>query len=453
MSEKLCSWVLRLYPSAFRQIHGEEALQLLRDRLRDERGFWAKARFWMDLAADLAGSLLRGGRSASPLVAASDTNVGGGPAFHLLGDDGPRPRAVLCGFVLSLAVFAAMPFWIGHGGSFPSLIAWDSGSSTPGGPQAGVPEPSGSGGVDAPGAPDGGNLSSAERHLVIEKAAVNLRQFYVDSTVGRKMADGLLTHERKGDYARITDRADFAGLLMRQLREMSQDLHLDVIYSQQPLPDQAAGITPEGAARYRETMEQSHCTFEKTDILPHNIGYLKLNSFPDPAVCAATAKAAMASMNRADAVIFDLRDNRGGQPAMVMLLAAYLFDHPEYMYNPREDTTVQNWTKSPVDGSRLANKPIYILTSRRTASGAEHFTYDLKMLKRATVVGETTAGAAHSGVLHELDADFAMAIPEARPINPFSTPDWAVIGVEPDVKVRPTDALQVAQKLAATNLH
>jgi C-terminal processing protease CtpA/Prc len=218
------------------------------------------------------------------------------------------------------------------------------------------------------------------------------------------------------------------------------------------LTEHPAGETPEDIARYGAAMKQLNCTFEKVGILPHNIGYLKLNSFPDPSVCQSTAKAAMASLNRADAIIFDLRDNRGGEPAMVMLIAAYLFDHPEYMYNPRENTTERSWTRSPVAGNSLTDKPAYILTSRSTFSGAEHFSYDLKMLKRATLVGETTGGAAHSGVWHRIDDHFGMAIPETKAINPFATNDWAEIGVEPDVKVRAPDALVTAEKLAQDKL-
>jgi retinol-binding protein 3 len=93
-------------------------------------------------------------------------------------------------------------------------------------------------------------------------------------------------------------------------------------------------------------------------------------------------------------------------------------------------------------------QPVYVLTSARTASGAEHFSYDLKMLKRATLIGETTAGAAHSGVFRRLDDHFGMGIPEVRAINPFSSADWAVTGVEPDVKLKASDALAAAQKLS-----
>ncbi len=133
---------------------------------------------------------------------------------------------------------------------------------------------------------------------------------------------------------------------------------------------------------------------------------------------------------------------------MVMLIAAYLFDHPEYMYNPRENTTERSWTRSPVPGNNLADKPAYILTSRSTFSGAEHFSYDLKMLKRATLVGETTGGAAHSGVWRRIDDHFGMAIPETKAINPFAANDWAEIGIEPDVKVSAPEALVTAEKLS-----
>ncbi len=293
-----------------------------------------------------------------------------------------------------------------------------------------------------------GNLDAAKRQQVIRAAIANLKQYYIDPPSAQKMADALLAHEKDGDYDAVTDGRAFADLLTRQLRDVSQDMHLDLIYSQSPLPDRPPVLTPEGRARYRKALEQENCTFEKVEILPHNIGYLKLNSFPDPSICQPAATAAMTSLNHADAIIFDLRDNRGGYPGMVRLLAAYLFDHPEYLYTPSETTARQSWTKSPVPGNRLADKPVYLLTSARTASGAEHFAYNLKMLKRATLVGETTRGVAHAGVFQRIGEHFGMGIPETRSINPFSSRDWEGTGVEPDVKMKATHALERAKKLA-----
>ena len=160
----------------------------------------------------------------------------------------------------------------------------------------------------------------------------------------------------------------------------------------------------------------------------------------------------MASLNDANAIIFDLRDNRGGAPDSTRLFAAYLFDHPEYWYSPREAPTEESWTLSPVQGNKLADKPVYVLTSATTWSGAEQFCYDLKMLKRATLVGETTAGGAHAGVFHRIDDHFGLGIPQVRSINPFGNADWEGVGVEPDVKVNAADALQTAVKMAEAKL-
>lgn len=295
-------------------------------------------------------------------------------------------------------------------------------------------------------------LDPAERQRVIPAAIENLQKHYVDRAVAQKMADALLAHQKHGDYGAVTDGRAFAALLTRELREVSRDLHLDVVYSETPLPDRPRAQTPEGRAQYRKALEQENCTFQKVEILPHNMGYIKLNSFPDLALCESTAAAAMATLNHADAVIFDLRDNRGGYPNMVEFIASYLFDHPEYLYNPRERTTRESWTRSPVPGSQLADKPVYLLTSPMTASGAEQFSYDLKMLKRATLIGETTRGAAHAAMFYRITEHFGMGIPEVRPINPFSTSDWEGTGVEPDVKVSAAEALETARRLAERKL-
>ena len=294
-----------------------------------------------------------------------------------------------------------------------------------------------------------GKIGPPERHRVVSAAVENLKQHYIDPDAAQKIAAALLGHENRGDYDAITDGAAFADLLTKQIRDISHDRRLVMVYSKAQTPDRPPGPSPERLAYYRNTMAQTNCTFEKVQTLPHNIGYLKLNSFPDVSICRETATAAMASLNNADAIIFDLRDNTGGYPNMVALIASYLFDHPEYLYNPRENTTEQSWTRSPVPGSELPGKPIYVLTSSTTLSGAEQFTYNMKMLKRATLVGETTGGAAHAGTYYRIDAHFGMGITETRPINPYSKNDWEGTGVEPDVKVKAADALATALKLAS----
>jgi retinol-binding protein 3 len=295
-------------------------------------------------------------------------------------------------------------------------------------------------------------LDSAERHRVVDAAARNIRTFYFDRKVAQATAEALLAHENRGDDATPAEGGAFADLLTRQMRDASHDMHLVVEFSRDKIPEALPEQTPESHARYRQAMEQQNCMFRKIEILPHNIGYLKLDFFPDTSVCQTTATSAMATLNNAAAIILDLRDNTGGFPDMVMLIAGYLFDHPEYMYSPRGAPTEKSWTQSPVPGNKLADKPVYILTSASTWSGAEQFSYDLKMLKRATLVGETTRGGTHAGAFHRIDDHFGMGIPEEKTINPFGKSDWEGVGVEPNVKVTAADALRTALKMAEVKL-
>jgi len=427
MSEKIFAWLLHLYPSHFRDVYGEEALQLFRDRARDEKGFISGMRLWLDLLADLLVSVPREHRYVQPQIIVASVPL----RFRVLSEESPRFGPLLFGGLLSLLTLATVPMFISnfgnHRGPWPTVSASQV--------------------VLAGLKPD-----AADRARVIHGVIEDLKTYYIYPDVAQKIADALLAHEASGDYDTVTYGAPLADLLTRQLREVSHDMHLEVVYSKTSLPDRSSGPTSERLALYRKALEENNCTFEKVEILPNNIGYLKLNSFPDLSICRGIAVAAMASLNDADAIIFDLRENRGGYPSMVMLIASYLFEHPQYMYSPRENTTEQSWTQSPVPGNRLAEKPIYILTSARTFSGAEHFSYNLKMLKRATLVGETTGGATDVGTFHRIDDHFGIGIRETRAVNPYPEPDWAVIGVEPDVKTNAADALATAEKLAQSNL-
>jgi C-terminal processing protease CtpA/Prc len=213
--------------------------------------------------------------------------------------------------------------------------------------------------------------------------------------------------------------------------------------------------TPEDRARMREQMLGDNCAFDKVEILPGNIGYIRFDGFMDADICGATAAAAMGFVAHADALIFDLRENGGGQPAMVSLIASYLFDQPTHLndlYNRHENSTTQYWTNAWVPGDRMPKQPAFVLTSHRTFSGGEEFTYDLKTQKRATIVGETTGGGAHPVSGHPVADYFMIGVPFATAINPITKTSWEGTGVEPDVKVAAADALTTAEKLATEKI-
>jgi C-terminal processing protease CtpA/Prc len=99
------------------------------------------------------------------------------------------------------------------------------------------------------------------------------------------------------------------------------------------------------------------------------------------------------------------------------------------------------------------NKDVYVLTSNRTFSGAEEFSYNLKNLKRATIIGETTGGGAHPGGMVRLHEHFGMFIPRGRAINPITKTNWEGTGVKPDVEVPAAQALHVARLAALKKQH
>ncbi|MGC2328579.1 MAG: S41 family peptidase [Candidatus Sulfotelmatobacter sp.] len=298
-------------------------------------------------------------------------------------------------------------------------------------------------------------LDAAERHRVISGAIANLTKYYIDPDIAEKMANTLQAHEKNSDDDAATDGAAFADLLTAQMRDVGHDKYVMIVYSKATTPENPLAPSSEDVARYRREMGRNNCMFEKARLLPHNIGYLKFDGFPDASICGATAAAAMASLNHADAVLLDLRDNQGGYANMVAFIATYLFDHPTHLndfYNRGENSTEQSWTLPRVPGNRLADKPVFVLTSHSTFSAAEAFSYDLKILKRATIVGETTSGQGHIGMEHRIDDHFTIRIPGIRVVNPISKANWEGTGVEPDVKVKAAHALGAAEKLAESRL-
>lgn len=297
-------------------------------------------------------------------------------------------------------------------------------------------------------------LDTASRKQVIDYIITDLDQYYVYSETSKKMVESLRAHEAKGDYNAIIEGDKFASRLTADLRDVSHDQHLVVFYypwkmAADPPPQNFEQISEERKAMARD------CGIRKVDILPNNVGYMKFDFFPDPLACGKTAAAAITFLANTDAVIFDVRDNSGGDPRMVALLCSYFFDQPVHLndfYDRSNSKTAEYWSMRYVPGVRLGRKPAYVLTSSRTFSGAEEFAYDLKNLKRATVVGEKTAGGSHPVGPFKAGDHFIVYVPDGRSISPVTGTDWEGVGVLPDVAVNADNALETAERLAAEKI-
>src|SRR5581483_6806906 len=298
-------------------------------------------------------------------------------------------------------------------------------------------------------------IDAATRAQVIEAAISKLDEYYVFPEIAKKMDESVQAKLNSGGYDDATASNDFADKLMEDLRTVSHDKHLRIDFSPQVLPkrDPNANQTPDpvAIARVRTQLESINCSFERVDWLPSNIGYLKLNGFNDPEICGPTVIAAMNFLAHTNALIIDLRENNGGSAKMLPYICSYFFTEPTHLsdvYYRKEDKTTETWTSKEVQGARFVDKPILILTANRTFSAAEAFAYDMKNLKRATIIGETTGGGAHPITVWRLDDHFTITVPSARAISPITKTDWEGTGVEPDIKVPAAEALDVAKRVA-----
>jgi retinol-binding protein 3 len=297
-------------------------------------------------------------------------------------------------------------------------------------------------------------LDAATRTKVIDGILKRLNDSYVFPEVAKKMETSIRERVANKEYDQITSSKEFAMKLTDDLQAVSKDKHLRVRYSHNAIPERGPRREPTAEEREQEKRELAWMNhgFSKVERLPGNIGYLEFLNFMDADLGADTVAAAMNFINGTDALIIDMRNNGGGSPAMVALVCSYLFGpepvHLNDLYWREGNRTEEFWTKKEVAGKRYLNKDVYVLTSKRTFSGAEEFTYNLKNLKRATIIGETTGGGAHPGGGFRITEHFGMFVPTGRAISPITKTNWEGTGVTPDVVVPADQALLTAQVMA-----
>ena len=293
-------------------------------------------------------------------------------------------------------------------------------------------------------------IDRATRVAVVGRAAAVLDSFYFSPAIGKQLGDSLRARLARGAYDRYRNGPGLALRLSADLAEIAHDKHMGVRYSVPALPPKwPDGEAP--AAPSREDLDETNCGFKKVEQLDGNIGYVRFDSFEEAALCESTASAAMTFLAGTRALIIDLRENAGGKPEMVALVASYLFDrrtHLGDLWDRFADSTHHYWTADSVAGRRFGGaKPVYVLTSSQTFSAAEAFAYHLQALKRVTVVGDTTGGGAHAASEGRLGDHFAISVSWGNSINPITGTNWEGVGVVPDVKASADEALAAALKL------
>jgi voltage-gated potassium channel Kch len=289
----------------------------------------------------------------------------------------------------------------------------------------------------------------ATRRKVAEAFAAALAESYARAEVGQKMAQVIRNRLKVKAYDGITSRAEFARALQADAQSVAFDKHLRVMSDAPPMPN---GPPPPGMMAQ---MRAENGAIRKVQILPGNIGYMEVNGVPPVMMSKAAIAAAFAFLHNTDALILDLRGNGGGDPNTVAMYMSYLSEGAPYIVNTihnRRGNVDEFKTTDLGELSYGRQKPVFCLTSRRTFSGGEELSYDIKAFKRGLVIGETTGGGANPAGPRPLGDGFVAGMPFGYTVHPVTGTSWEGVGVKPDVEVEAEQALTEAQRLAVDRL-
>lgn len=284
-----------------------------------------------------------------------------------------------------------------------------------------------------------------------------LKDKYVYPEIAIKMEQEINAKLKRGEYGSISDGVKLAEKITTDLRTVFDDKHLKLSYSAEPISvnSRKAGA-PSSAeieqARRRQTRENFGAT--KVEILKGNVGLIKLNYFAPLDWSANAYTAAMNYVTNTDALIIDVRENRGSMDInAIPFFCSFLFDEPVQLgdiFWRETNETRQLWTYAQIPGKKYLDKPVYILMSNKTASGAEGFVRHLKRLKRATLIGETTMGATMPGMSHRVNEHFSIWISTGRSKSGSATNENK--GTPPDIAIAPENALKAAHLQAINQI-
>lgn len=304
----------------------------------------------------------------------------------------------------------------------------------------------------------------------VRELATKLGDMFLFPDKGKAYAAMLRANLSAGKYASFTSANAFASAVTADLQAIHKDGHLRVHVVP---PEVRSG--PEGE---RGGPAADFNGIVKSGWLANGVAYISFREFPGNKPTVDSLRKFIADHASANTLIIDVRGHRGGGLEEMDVLFPQLFtkeaalvemdtrrsvdeagiDPDQHRPSLRKVAAPEGVVRrehfvTPAEKPLLAAAKVYLLTSGRSASAAEHLALSLKRTRRATLVGETTRGAGNYGMMTPLDKGFSYAafIPYGRTFDPDTGEGWEGVGVKPDVAVAADSALDEALKLAGVN--
>jgi hypothetical protein len=333
---------------------------------------------------------------------------------------------------------------------------------------------------EAPATENFGSDSESERAAVVERFATVLEDNFVLPDVGRRYAQALRTKLAAGGYSGLGDR--FSETIVADLQAIHSDRHLrmsrggEMAGPVRVMRRPGNSLDPSAGEPQRIVRRPDPANaVGRAGWIADGVALIELNLFPgDPQVVTAIERF-LDTHRSARTIIFDIRGHRGGGLAEMDSIFSRIYGRETALLGmdtriavaERGEPLSDSHTLRPVSGpegvrrrmhyavpgphSPLRDARIFLLTSSRSASAAEHFALALKSTGRAVLIGETTAGAGHYGMQMALGSGYSAFIPVGRTFDPDTNQGWEGRGVAPDVQVPADEALDEALRRAGVD--
>ncbi|UOX33096.1 S41 family peptidase [Flavobacterium sediminilitoris] len=278
-------------------------------------------------------------------------------------------------------------------------------------------------------------LTKLETDELVNQICNNLEQNYFDSEKAKALNSIFKKKLKKSEFYNIpTD--SLTKKLTLLLRNQTNDIHFYIGKSKPNIEKDPIKETPK---------QNFNGGFTEVKILENNIGYIKWDRCIANDEAFRKIKSALVFLEGVDKLIIDISENPGGDGRSGGFINYHLYEDQSYQsLLMKKCVGEENWYQSEVaynysDAPKFFEIPLYIITSNNTGSASEYFAFIAQEMQRATILGQTTAGAGNPVTMVSM-GEYFMYVPVCEIVT-YEGKSIEAKGVIPDVKLTSNDWL------------
>ena len=293
-------------------------------------------------------------------------------------------------------------------------------------------------------------FTQAQVQQSIEEVIEVLNNEYIYLEKVERLIKELRKIKRMRAIQYVNNKAIFMRDVGALLRRTSQDGYIELLPVKRKL-------TIGNDLEYQYQQQKSNFAFEQARVLEGNIGYLKINHFFQNKEAESVAEKAFSLLKATKAMIIDLREASEGSMEFAQYLMSYFIESRTLlcqMKYQRQEKQHEIWSISDIGHQDFKRDyPVFILTSSFVTSAAEFFSYTLKHLNKAVIIGEQTMGVANWSQEITVNDWLMIKLPVAIPVSPITQSNWEGDGVVPDYETDADASFTLAYKLAKASIY